>query len=184
MDEVTVVKLNPAGEFTWQYQGQVMERCEQSLTLQAHFNRDDLPFFGIILARGDRFIETFFSNRWYNVFEIHDRVDDHIKGWYCNIAMPAILTDGKVTYIDLALDVLVYPDGSRKILDEDEFDALQISSELREKANHALAEVLRLDFSPFMFLKRSPCASEEQSQCIDQDDLQQGGGDSAQRVPF
>lgn len=184
MDEVTVVKLNAAGEFAWQYQGQVLERCADRITLQAPFNRDDLPFFGIILARGDRFIETFFSDRWYNVFEIHDRVDNHVKGWYCNIAMPATLTDGKVTYIDLALDVLVYPDGSRKILDEDEFEVLEITAELREKARHALADVLRLVFSPFMFLKLPPCAGEEEAQRVDQDDLQQGGGEPAQSVPF
>jgi len=160
LDEVTVIKQHPSGEVAWQYQGQVLERTQHSLTLQAFFNRDDLPFFGITLARGDRFIETFFFDRWYNIFEIHDRLDDRIKGWYCNVAMPATLLDGKVTYIDLALDLLVFPDGKRLILDEDEFDRLEISDEVRKRAQAGLAELFQLQFSPFLKSSHTPTARE------------------------
>ena len=30
----------------------------------------------MILAKGDRFVETYYTNRWYNTFEIHAREDD------------------------------------------------------------------------------------------------------------
>ena len=46
------------------------------------------------LRRGDRFIETYYTDRWYNIFEIHAREDDRLKGWYCNIAKPAVMEAG------------------------------------------------------------------------------------------
>jgi predicted RNA-binding protein associated with RNAse of E/G family len=141
MDQVTVKKLNPAGQETWRYTGRVLERHADRLVLEANFNRDDLPFHEIILRRGDRFVETFYADRWYNVFAIHDRDDGRLKGWYCNISHPAEIGDGVVSYIDLALDLLVYPDGRQLVLDEDEFSALALSPELQQQARLALEEL-------------------------------------------
>ena len=38
---------------------------------------DDWPSrpIRLIVKRGDRFVETYYSARWYNIFEIHDRDD-------------------------------------------------------------------------------------------------------------
>lgn len=135
---ITIFKLNLAGQETWRYTGRVLERHPNWLVLEASFNRDDLPFHGIVLRRGDRFVETFYADRWYNEFEIHDCDDDRLKGWYCNIAYPAAIEDGSVSYIDLALDLLVYPDGKQLVLDEDEFDELALSPEVRKQARHTL----------------------------------------------
>jgi protein associated with RNAse G/E len=88
-----------------------------------------------VLRRGDRFLETFYTDRWYNIFEIHDRDDDRLKGWYCNIGFPAVIeADDRISYIDLALDLWVTPDGRQSVLDEDEFSALAIDVETRSKA--------------------------------------------------
>ena len=63
-EPVTVIKQNPQGQETWRYSGQVLEHTATYLLLEARFNRDDTPFHGILLARGDRFVETFYkSNR-------------------------------------------------------------------------------------------------------------------------
>ncbi len=51
---------------------------------------------------------------------------------------PAEFSDGKIAYIDLALDLLVYPDGRYLILDEDEFEALALPHEQQAKARQAL----------------------------------------------
>ncbi len=84
---------------------------------------------GTIIRTGDRFIETYFTERWYNVFEIHDREDDRLKGWYCNIGRPAVMeSENTISYVDLALDLWVAPDGSQTVLDEDEFDALDLDA--------------------------------------------------------
>jgi uncharacterized protein len=140
-DQVDVVKLNTDGEETWRYSGKVLRREANTIWIEALFNRDDLPFHGILLGRGDRFVEQFFSDRWFNIFEIHDRADDSLKGWYCNVTMPAQFVDGEIRYIDLALDLLVYPDGRQLVLDEDEFEALRLSEEDRANALHALNDL-------------------------------------------
>jgi len=141
MSEIVVLKLNLERRETWRYSGQVLRRWRNAVLLEANFNRDDLPFHGILLRRGDRFIEKFYTDRWYNIFEIHDLEDDRIKGWYCNICCPAELADGQVSYVDLALDLLVFPDGNMLVLDEDEFADLQLDPETRRKALAALAEL-------------------------------------------
>ena len=89
MDEAVVVKkLNLQGEETWRYEGRVVQQRQNGVLLEAFFNRPDLPFHGIVFAEGDRFLEAYWSDRWYNIFEIHSRVDDTIKGWYCNVSQP------------------------------------------------------------------------------------------------
>lgn len=141
---VVVVKMNIQREETWRYEGIILARDKKSLLIEAFFNRDDLPFHGITLKRNDRFIERYYEDRWYNIFEIHDREDDHLKAWYCNVTTPAKFTPGKIAYIDLALDVLAYPDGQYRILDRDEFDDLALDKETREKACGALDKLKNL----------------------------------------
>jgi uncharacterized protein len=139
--DIIVRKLNLREEETWRYSGKVLERFANGLRLEARFNRPDLPFHGIVFGQDDRFVERFYSDRWYNIFEIHDRLDDHLKGWYCNVARPAVFRDGVVSYVDLALDLLVYPDGHQLVLDEDEFDALELSEEERQQCRESLKEL-------------------------------------------
>lgn len=136
--EVIVIKLNPQGQETWRYNGTVIEENDTSILLEAYFNRDDLLFHGIQLRENDRFIEKYYNDRWYNIFEIHDRDDDRLKGWYCNITKPAQFKPDQIEYIDLALDILVYPNGEYLILDKDEFAVLEISEDTRKQALNAL----------------------------------------------
>jgi hypothetical protein len=143
---VTILKKNLADIETWRYTGEVLERHPNRVVLQARFNRPDVPFHGILLKQGDRFVETFYTDRWYNIFVIHDRDDGQLKGWYCNVAFPAVIEESSpgeliVSYMDLALDLLVYPDGRQLILDEDEFDALLMADEVRQLAREALSQL-------------------------------------------
>jgi len=146
MTPITVIKRNLRGEETWRYTGLILRREPDALILEARFNRPDMPFQGILLKENDRFVETYFTDRWYNVYEIHDRDDDRIKGWYCNISRPAILeADDRLSYVDLALDLWVTSDGEQVVLDEDEFAALDLDADTRSRAQKALEE-LRLRF--------------------------------------
>ena len=81
MNDITVLKRNLNGEVTWQYEGRILERKSNSVVLEAFFNRDDMPFMDVVLKRDDRFVERFYSDRWYNVFGIYDRDDGKFKGW-------------------------------------------------------------------------------------------------------
>ena len=141
MTDITVLKRNLAGEVTWQYEGQVLKRGATCVVLEAFFNRDDMPFMDVVLKRDDRFVETFYSDRWYNVFEIYDRDDGAFKGWYCNIGYPAVIEADAVSYIDLALDLWVAPKGTQTVLDEDEFLELSMDVMTRAQAVTALEEI-------------------------------------------
>jgi len=111
------------------------------VTLEALFNRDDMPFMDIVLKRNDRFVETFYSDRWYNIFEIYDCDDGRLKGWYCNMGKPAVLAENAVSYVDLALDLWVSADGKQTVLDEDEFEALNLDGRLKQKVYAGLQEL-------------------------------------------
>jgi len=141
--KITVLKKNLAGEVTWQYEGRVIRYERNAVILEALFNRPDMPFMDVILKKNDRFVETFYMDRWYNIFEIHDRDDGRIKGWYCNIGRPAVLEDGIVSYVDLALDLWISTDGKQTVLDEDEFEELELDDVTRQNALAGLEDLMQ-----------------------------------------
>jgi protein associated with RNAse G/E len=141
MKEIRVSKRNEHNLETWQYKAWLLENKESRIVLEARFDREDTTLHGMLLAKGDRFIETYYTNRWYNTFEIHAREDDQLRGWYCNIGKPAEFDGQVLSYIDLALDLLVFPDGRQVILDEDEFAELEITDQVRQQALNALASL-------------------------------------------
>lgn len=167
MEEITVIKRNPQGEETFRYSGVVKQRLPGAVLLEAYFNRADMPFHGTTLKKSDRFVEAYYGDRWYNIFEIYDRDDGQLKCWYCNVSYPAEFEDGAVAFRDLALDLLVFPDGRQEVLDEDEFAALSLSEDDRQRAQAALAELqalfappvrIRLDRPPRRKNKTAPLA--------------------------
>lgn len=136
--DITVFKLDHEGRELLRYSGIVLERGETWVQLEAHFSLADRDAGYVVFRRGDRFVEWYYTDRMYNVFQVHDVDDDHLKGWYCNICNPAVIADHEVRCEDLALDVWVTPSGDVQVLDEDEFAALPIDSETRKRALVAL----------------------------------------------
>jgi protein associated with RNAse G/E len=141
--KITILKKNLAGEVTWQYEGRVIRYEPNAVILEALFNRADMPFVDVILKQNDRFVEMFYTDRWYNIFEIYDRDDGRLKGWYCNIGKPAVLEDGVVSYVDLALDLWVSADGKQTVLDEDEFSELELDDDTRRNALAGLDDLMQ-----------------------------------------
>ena len=141
---LAIIKLNTSHKETWRYDGRVLEQDDHSVLVEARFNRSDFLFHDILLRENDRFVERYYADRWYNIFAIHDKDDDRIKGWYCNVTYPAVIDTQKVSYVDLALDLLAYPDGHYLILDEDEFAELNLDPETSEKARQALDQLIEL----------------------------------------
>lgn len=142
--KIKVQKKNPAGEVLIEYEGEELKRDENSITLEALFTRDDMPFMDVVFKKGDRFVEYYYSDRWYNIFAVYDRDDGQIKGWYCNVGMPAMIEDGVVSYVDLALDLWISADGRQTVLDEDEFEELNLDAGLRADALNGLEELKAL----------------------------------------
>ncbi len=138
---ITVIKNDHTGREVWRYEGTLLERTPTHVRLEARFSREDLELGYVAFRRGDRFVEEFYSDRWYNIFEVHDVADDRLKGWYCNFTRPAQLGEDMVSADDLALDLFVAPDGNMLVLDREEFEALPISDQEREEVLKALAEL-------------------------------------------
>ena len=138
MTRITILKLDHQGRETYQYEGELIHRQEHAVVVEAYFDREDTPVDGLVLRKGDRFVETYYSDRWYNVFEVHAHDDDHLRGWYCNITRPAIIAEKVICYDDLALDLLIFPDGRQIVLDIEEFAALDIPEVQRASAWDAL----------------------------------------------
>jgi len=142
---ITVVKRNPAGQETWHYTGALLRRRDPAVLLEAFYDRGDYTESGVEIRRGDRFLETYYTDRWYNVYEIHGREDGRLRGWYCNVARPAVWEAGdRLSFVDLALDLWVDPQGRQTVLDEDEFAALGLDAGTRRQARAALHKLQRL----------------------------------------
>lgn len=137
-ETITVIKLDEEGEEKLRYDGVVLDRGRTYIKLEARFQIDVVQVEEMTFRKDDRFVEWFYSDRWYNIFEIHDRDDDHIKGWYCNFTRPALFEDRLISAEDLALDLLVYPDGDYVILDQDEYRELDLSQDEKNHVRRAL----------------------------------------------
>lgn len=146
MSAISVIKRDAEGRETWRYTGKILERGENFVRLEARFNREqDYPFQGTVLRVNDRFVETFYTDRWYNIFEIHDRDDDRIKGWYCNVGRPAVWeAEDTISYVDLALDLWVSAAGRKEFLDWDEYARLRLDAATRVRVREALYELTAL----------------------------------------
>lgn len=138
---VTVRKLNHAGRELFRYWAELLELTESYVKLQATFDLPDNLSHGISFRRGDQFLEWHYLDRWYNVFAVHDVDSGSLKGWYCNITRPAQFHDGVVSADDLALDLVVYPDGSSEVFDRDEFEQLKLDADDRQHALQALEQL-------------------------------------------
>ncbi|WP_162140282.1 DUF402 domain-containing protein [Haploplasma axanthum] len=61
----------------------------------------------------------FYDNAWFNVIVMFKK--DGIY-YYCNLSSPYLYDGEAIKYIDYDLDVKVYPDGTYKVLDENEYN--------------------------------------------------------------
>lgn len=144
MKQVIVRKLEPSGMEKWRYPATVLEETEDAVLVEAYFDRPSWRLKDILLNPGDRFREIYYRYHWYNIFQIHAGTSESIKGWYCNVCFPPEIEDGEIRYVDLALDLLVYPDGRQQVLDEDEFTELNLPDEVKKHALQALEDLQHL----------------------------------------
>lgn len=144
MTSIIVHKLNTRGEVAIAYEAEIAETLPDGVRLEARWTRPTLPLGYTTFETGDRFVEWFYTDRWYNIFEIHG-MEGRFKGWYCNIAEPATISNSVIACRDLLLDLWVSPDGSMLVLDEDEFSAdTELEGEIRAAALGALDELQRM----------------------------------------
>jgi protein associated with RNAse G/E len=101
---------------------------------------------------------TFWRDRWYNVFTNY-MLDGQLSNFYCNVAMPCFIKEYTLGFVDLDLDVRVYPDGNYQVLDEDEFELHRVKYSypawVQDKARQTVDEIValsKLGEGPFQIL--------------------------------
>jgi hypothetical protein len=140
----TVIKLDPRGQLKIQYQGEMLERSPHRVVIQASWMHPTMEMGYTRFEPGDHFIEYYYSDRWFNIFDITSTSGIR-KGWYCNVAEPAVMCNDYLRQIDLILDVWINPQGEPLILDEDEFIMDSVLSELqRAGAQRGLQALLQM----------------------------------------
>ncbi|MDT7540312.1 MAG: uncharacterized protein QOE33_216 [Acidobacteriota bacterium] len=99
------------------------------------------------IARGTVSTEHFWTDRWHSIFRFREP-GGRLRNYYCNVNRPASFDGQLLTFVDLDIDVLVAPDKTFRVLDEDEFKAnaarYDYSREVRERVPLALAELIEL----------------------------------------
>ncbi len=140
----TVIKLSPAGEEKTRYPAEMLTRLENGVVLDAFWERSRLDLGYTVFEPGDHFVEYYYTDRWFNVFAISTATGQR-KGWYCNVAAPALIGEDSIEQVDLFLDVWVKPGGETLTLDEDEFAAnTTLTPFQRRNARQGLQELLAL----------------------------------------
>lgn len=143
-ENMTIIKNNHLSKEVWRYPGRLLAQSEKGLLFEAFFNRSDLDFNGVLLKEKDRFLELYLFEKFFNIYQIYDRDSGLLKAWYCNVTRPIQVLDDHISYDDLALDLLVFPDGRQLVLDEDEFADLALPENLSNQALAGLRELQAL----------------------------------------
>ncbi|MEU5741341.1 DUF402 domain-containing protein [Streptomyces tendae] len=116
---VTLVK---AGRTKIRYAATLLHDDGIRLAVRAPWAGDGVRDFGFVrFEAGDVFTEYYWRDRWYSVKEVRT-ADGLLKGWYCDVTRPAVLTGTELVVEDLDLDLWRSGDGTDvRRLDEDEF---------------------------------------------------------------
>lgn len=109
-------------------------------TFDSEYDHADLG----LIRSGTISYEFYWLDRWYNIFRFHEP-DGSLRNFYCNVNMPPAFDGTVLDYVDLDIDIVVWPNFRMQILDRDEFAenaALYGYSEaVMTRANAAVSEL-------------------------------------------
>jgi hypothetical protein len=120
----TVVRLVKADREKVRYDARVLRDDGVRVTVTAPWSLPTVRDFGFVrFEPGDIFTEHYWRDRWYAVKEVRAG-SGALKGWYCDVTRPVVVSGGVLVSEDLDLDLWLSADGSDvRRLDEDEFAA-------------------------------------------------------------
>jgi len=141
--EVVLVK---AGRTKIRYEAELLGDDGTRIAVRAPWAGEGVRDFGFVrFEKGDVFTEHYWRDRWYAVKEVRDSAGV-LKGWYCDITRPAVLSGTELVVEDLDLDLWRSADGSDvRRLDEDEFEASGLTATDPEAAAAAVAALDELE---------------------------------------
>lgn len=140
------VVLVKAGRTKIRYPGELLHDDGTRLAVRAPWAGDGVRDFGFVrFEAGDVFTEYYWRDRWYSVKEVRTAAGA-LKGWYCDITRPAVLTGTELVVEDLDLDLWRSADGADvRRLDEDEFAESGLPDSDPQAAAAALAALDELE---------------------------------------
>jgi protein associated with RNAse G/E len=144
---VRVCALKFDGRLHREWGARLVEQAGTLICVEGVFEEEIRhPQLGVI-APGTHSVEYYWTDRWYSIFRFREPSGE-LRNYYCNINLPAQFDGRLLTFVDLDIDVLVAPDFSLRILDEEEFEAnaarYLYPAHVREAVPRALAELLRV----------------------------------------
>lgn len=125
--QVSIVKshLNDSSR-NWTYSGTIVPfHMDDWIAVEALWTMDDADVDGVQFITGGKIIEYFSPTKRFNIFQVF-APNGEFTGIYANITAPTRLSIDEfgqpvLTWEDHWLDVVRLPDGTIKVLDEDEY---------------------------------------------------------------
>ncbi|HEV7701592.1 MAG TPA: DUF402 domain-containing protein [Pyrinomonadaceae bacterium] len=144
---VTVNARKYDGKIRRSWLGSLVSAKDGLVTLLARFSEDMQSKDLGVIREGTISLEHFWTDRWYNVFHFREP-DGSDKAFYANVAMPATFATNCINYIDLDIDVVLWPDGRIDVLDRDDFEKNSLKyaypDDVKKAAETALSDLLAL----------------------------------------
>lgn len=86
-------------------------------------------------------IVYFHKHYWFNIIAM---IRDNGVSYYCNLASPFALDEEGLKYIDYDLDIKVFPDGEKRLLDVDEYEDHSKKWDYPDDIDHILKENVKI----------------------------------------
>lgn len=145
MDKVLKIKSLKYPDIPhYEWEGEILEKTEDYLLVRCksgrkliHHTRNDVYIINTPS------IEYFPLKKWYTAaMEVENGA---LISAYCNVAMPAVLNQNELSFIDLDLDFVKRKNENWEVVDEDEFEVnsmkYQYPEELKNEALKALEKL-------------------------------------------
>ncbi len=129
------------------WNARVIEEDKSSIILYGEFEEEIRHQHLGVIKPGTKSYEYYWFERWYSIFRFHEP-DGSLRNFYCNVNQPPVFENNILDYVDLDIDVIVWKDKQRQILDIDEFESnakkYRYSKQIVKKALESLRELLEL----------------------------------------
>jgi hypothetical protein len=119
-DDVRVDSLKYDGRLHRSWPARLIRRAGALVVVEGVFSSEVRHQLLGTIAAGTRSTEYYWTDRWYSVFRFREPAGG-LRNYYCNINRPAEFDGRVLAFVDLDIDVLVSPDFTYAVLDEDEF---------------------------------------------------------------
>jgi protein associated with RNAse G/E len=145
--EVRVDSLKYDGRLHRSWTTRLARRDGALLVLEGSFEAEVRHGLLGIIAKGTLSTEYYWTDRWYSVFRFREP-RGALRYYYCNVNRPPEFDGSLLSFVDLDIDVLVSPDFTYAVLDEEEFAVnagrFGYTDDILLRVSEARAELIRL----------------------------------------